>query len=111
MEAATLAEEAVDSGNDDNDGENKVNNNISHMRSYILVYSQYSNMLYHLKALTPPKQTELFDKLRTYLDTKVEAVDNVIAWWVQYHTIYPRLLCMALNYLIVPGTQHSELQI
>ena len=51
MEAATLAEEAVDSGDDDNDGENKVSNNISHMRSYILVYGQYSNMFYYLKVL------------------------------------------------------------
>ena len=111
LEAAPLAEEAVDSGDDDNDGENKVSNNISHMRSYILVYSQYSNMFYHPKALTPPKQTELFDELCTYLDTKVEAIDDVIAWWVQCCTIYTRLSHMVLNYLIVPGMQHSELQI
>ena len=51
------------------------------MRSYILVYSQYSNMFYPLKAPAPPKQTELFNKLHTYLDTKVEAIDDVIAWW------------------------------
>ena len=108
LEAAPLAKEAVDSGNDDNDGENKVSNNISHMRSCILVYGQYSNMIYHLKVLAPPKQTELLDELCTYLDTKVEAVNNVIAWWVQRCAIYPWL---SLDYLIVPGMKHSELQI
>ena len=56
-----------------------------------------------LRALIAPASTELRDELECYLSTDPEHVTDVIAWWYERRAVYPRLYCMALNYLTIPG--------
>ena len=46
----------------------------------------------------------LINELDSYLKADVEAVDDVITWWCEHHTMYLNLLKMALDYLLIPGT-------
>lgn len=64
-------------------------------------------MFDNLAALAPPKQTGRLDELDRYLSTDVEAVDNVIQWWIEHKAMYPRLSRMALDYLTIPGVFFS----
>jgi hypothetical protein len=56
-----------------------------------------------LAALIAPASTELRDELECYLSTDPEHVTDVIAWWYERRSVYPRLHRMALNYLTIPG--------
>ncbi|KAG6880905.1 hypothetical protein C0992_002362, partial [Termitomyces sp. T32_za158] len=40
------------------------------------------NIFDQISFLTPPKKTALRDELESYLNTDIEAVDNVIQWWI-----------------------------
>lgn len=64
------------------------------------------NMFDNLAALAPPTQADLRDELDRYLSTDVEAVEDVIRWWVEHRGKYPRLSRMALDYLTIPGMYH-----
>ena len=45
----------------------------------------------------------LKDELEQYLECPVEDVKDVLLWWVKNRAVYPRLSCMALDYLSIPG--------
>ena len=78
---------------------------IYHYAAYILFidFSQIQNIFDHLPALSAPKAKELRDELARYLSTDPEQVDDVLLWWHERKSMYPRLLCMALDYLTIPG--------
>jgi hypothetical protein len=38
-----------------------------------------------------------------YLRTDVEDVHDVLLWWHEHHSMYPRLSRMAMDYLTIPG--------
>jgi hypothetical protein len=61
------------------------------------------NIFDDLPALTAPKLTELCDKLVRYLSTNPEQVKDVLLWWHEHASMYPRLSRMALDYLTIPG--------
>ena len=42
-------------------------------------------------------------ELERYLCTDVEHVTNPVAWWYEWHAVYPSLSRMALDYLTIPG--------
>jgi hypothetical protein len=46
---------------------------------------------------------ELRDELARYLSTDPEQVKDVLLWWHEHKATYPRLSCMALDYLTIPG--------
>lgn len=53
--------------------------------------------------LAPPRSTELCDELTQYLSTDPEQVEDVLLWWNEHKSMYPRLSRMALDYLSIPG--------
>ena len=61
------------------------------------------NIFDHLPALAAPKSTELRDELERYLSTDPEFVADVLLWWTERKSTYPRLSRMALDYLSIPG--------
>jgi len=65
--------------------------------------SQTENIFDHLPALNALKAKELRDELARYLSTDPEQVDDVLLWWHERKSMYPRLSRMALNYLTIPG--------
>ena len=56
-----------------------------------------------LPALTVPHAVELRDELAQYLSTDPEQVKDVLLWWNERKSMYPRLSRMALDYLSIPG--------
>jgi hAT family C-terminal dimerisation region len=48
------------------------------------------------------ESTKLHDKLNHYLNSDPVQVADAIRWWYNYYAKYPRLLRMAMNYLIIP---------
>jgi hypothetical protein len=56
-----------------------------------------------MAALAPPKSSDLGDELECYLHTDIEYVVDPLAWWNEWHAVYPGLSCMALDYLTIPG--------
>ena len=65
---------------------------------------QTGNVFDSLATLARPKITELSDKVDQYLNTVIEYIADVVAWWYEHHAIYPCLSQMALDYLSIPGT-------
>lgn len=51
-----------------------------------------------------PKRSELRSELDAFLSTDPEYVEDVLTWWYEKRTTYPRLSRMALDYLTIPGT-------
>jgi hypothetical protein len=66
-------------------------------------FLQIQNIFDHLPALSAPKTKELRDELARYLSTDPEQVDDVLLWWHERKSMYPRLSRMALDYLTIPG--------
>jgi hypothetical protein len=62
-----------------------------------------SNIFNNIPALAKLRRSELRDELHQYLNTDPEFVDNVLAWWFEKCTMYPRLSRIALDYLTIPG--------
>jgi hypothetical protein len=60
-------------------------------------------MFDNLPALSAPRIRELRDDLDRYLGTDPEYVVDVLMWWTERKSMYPRLSRMALNYLSIPG--------
>ena len=52
-----------------------------------------------LSVTTAPRASEI----QEYLSHPVENVKDLLRWWVDNKTVYPRLHRMALDYLSVPG--------
>ena len=67
------------------------------------------NIFDRLPALVKPKVNHACDELDTYLASDVEDVEDAIKWWHEHRSTYPRLSCMALNYLTIPGTYFNTL--
>ena len=61
-----------------------------------------------LPALIAPKPSQLRDEITRYLSTDPEQVENVLIWWCERKSMFPRLSRMALNYLTIPGN-HSQI--
>ena len=56
-----------------------------------------------LAALSAPKAAELRDELARYLSTDPEHTEDVLLWWTERKSTFPRLSRMALDYLSIPG--------
>ena len=56
-----------------------------------------------LPALAAPKLVDLWDELARYLSTDPEQVQDVLLWWTEQKSTFPRLSRMALDYLTIPG--------
>ena len=63
------------------------------------------NIFDNIPALAKPKLSELHVKLMAFLSPDPEHVDDVLTWWFERRSLYPRLYWMALNYLTLPGEQ------
>jgi hypothetical protein len=50
-----------------------------------------------------PEPSSVSDELTAYLEEGRKRVDDVIRWWINKQTKYPRLSQMALDYHNVPG--------
>ena len=50
-----------------------------------------------------PKLKLIHDELDAYLTSDVVDVTDALAWWIMNWTTFPRLSCMAINYLCIPG--------
>jgi hypothetical protein len=61
------------------------------------------NIFDNLPALSAPRLRELRDELDQYLSTDPEHVMDVLMWWTERKSMYPRLSRMALDYLSIPG--------
>jgi hypothetical protein len=61
------------------------------------------NIFDNLPALAMPRATELLNELERYLATDPEHTDNVLQWWWERRSMFPRLSRMALDYLTIPG--------
>jgi hypothetical protein len=57
-----------------------------------------------LPALAAPKRSELRNELDSYLLADAEHTSDVLGWWHERRTTYPRLSRMAMDYLTIPGT-------
>jgi hypothetical protein len=62
-----------------------------------------ANIFDSLPALSAPRIQELRDELDRYLSTDPEHVVDVLMWWTERKSMYPRLSRMALDYLSIPG--------
>ncbi|KAF4622367.1 hypothetical protein D9613_009167 [Agrocybe pediades] len=61
------------------------------------------NIFYNLPSLAPPTASELCDKLDQYLSTDPKNVKDALLWWHEKRHTFPKLSCMALDYLLVSG--------
>jgi hypothetical protein len=50
-----------------------------------------------------PKKAMHVIEIDRFLQLPVEDVKDPLAWWVCNSHVYPNLLCMALDYLSIPG--------
>jgi hypothetical protein len=62
-----------------------------------------SNIFDNLPALSAPRTRELRDELDGYLSIDPEHIVDVLMWWTEKKSMYPRLSRMALDYLSIPG--------
>ena len=46
---------------------------------------------------------EVCGKLDDYISLSIEKVHDPIGWWWDHKAMYPKLSCMAFDYLSVPG--------
>ncbi|KAF7776710.1 hypothetical protein Agabi119p4_5103 [Agaricus bisporus var. burnettii] len=53
---------------------------------------------------SPMSDTAAQDELEHYLSTNAEPVTDPIEWWNSKLHTYPRLSCMAFDYLVIPAT-------
>ncbi|KIK80159.1 hypothetical protein PAXRUDRAFT_159391 [Paxillus rubicundulus Ve08.2h10] len=58
----------------------------------------------NLPALAQPQTLSSSSELKTYLNTDLEDVPNIIVWWHGHCKTYPQLFQMALDYLTIPAT-------
>lgn len=62
-----------------------------------------------MPALAAPKSADLGNELDRYLNTDIEHVKDPVAWWYEHRESFPHLLCMALDYLTIPGKSDISL--
>ena len=67
--------------------------------------SSSTNIFDNLSSLNAPAPVELCDELDRYLSADPEHVTDVLLWWYEKRSVYPRLHRMALDYLLIPGKQ------
>jgi hypothetical protein len=64
--------------------------------------SKGSNFFNNILDITPPL-LDNHDELNCYLATNVENMKDGLMWWHERCTTFPHLLCMARDYLSIPG--------
>lgn len=62
-----------------------------------------SNIFDNLPSTGPIDANTIDDELEDYFGTPREHVTDVIRWWYDRRSTWPRLSRMALDYLSVPG--------
>ena len=60
------------------------------------------NIFDKLPSLAKSKDTHR-DELGIYLTADIENVSDPLQWWYDHQPVYPRLACMAIDYLTIPG--------
>jgi len=63
-----------------------------------------TNIFDNLPALAAPKPSDLRGELERYLSADPEYAPDVLAWWHERRSTYPRLSRMAMDYLSIPAT-------
>ena len=51
-----------------------------------------------------PASSDIGDELDRYLATDTEDIRDGLMWWHERHATYPKLSCMARDYLSISGT-------
>ncbi|KAJ3566510.1 hypothetical protein NP233_g6964 [Leucocoprinus birnbaumii] len=64
----------------------------------------HQNMFNDLSDLEKTSLTPVTNELELYLEQPREKVDDVLQWWLQRHSMFPRLSYMALDYHSIPAT-------
>ena len=64
------------------------------------------NIFDRLPSLVKPKANHAHDELDAYLAADVQDISDALKWWHDQHSNYPRLSCMAVDYLSIPGMSH-----
>jgi hypothetical protein len=65
----------------------------------------YCFFICSVPSLSPPKPTELHDKLTRYLSTDPENIEDVLIWLHEWKAMYLHLSRMALDHLTIPDMQ------
>ena len=66
------------------------------------------NIFDNLPSLAKPQTSRLRDELAVYLLAPIEEAEDPILWWSERRAVYPRLSCMALDYLTIPGKSSTN---
>jgi hypothetical protein len=61
------------------------------------------NMFDAMQALAAPRTRELRNEIDRYLSTDVEETSDVLMWWRERRSMFPKLARMATDYLSIPG--------
>ena len=67
-----------------------------------------SNVFDNLPCLAKPKPKLAHDELDAYLATNIEDVTDALEWWIKNCATFPRLSCMAIDYLSIPGKSSTH---
>jgi hypothetical protein len=62
------------------------------------------NIFDNMTALAPPRADQLRSEIDCYLSVDIEQTDDAVRWWHERRAIYPKLSCMAIDYLTIPAT-------
>jgi hypothetical protein len=60
------------------------------------------NMFDAMQALAAPRTRELRNEIDRYLSTDVEETSDVLMWWRERRSMFPKLARMATDYLSIP---------
>ncbi len=66
------------------------------------------NIFDNLPSLAKPQTSRLCDELAVYLLAPIKEAEDPILWWSKRRAVYPRLSCMALDYLTIPGKSSTN---
>ena len=64
------------------------------------------NIFDNLPTLSVARKRALADEITRYLASPPEATANALLWWIEKEHLYPRLSCMARDYLSIPGKEN-----
>jgi hypothetical protein len=71
--------------------------------------SSSSNNIFDNLPTLAPTSSNIHNELNCYLATDTEDVCDGLLWWHKQCTTYPRLSCMARDYLLIPGKMFCHL--
>ncbi|OJT11999.1 hypothetical protein TRAPUB_11453 [Trametes pubescens] len=61
-----------------------------------------ANIFDHLPSMAGLGNSDDLDELDCYLSAPTEKINDALTWWVERRRTYPKLSCMALDYLSIP---------